>query len=1260
MKRSIISLLTVLCILCNVLPIAPVESRLLAVLDTTLYVDGVNLMNPANVTEPTDAVYYDDATHTLYLTNATITDSYLSPGGPAGIYYSGSPLNISLTGTNSINTADNPTFVNDAGIVIAQGTLTFINSNSASRATLSVTGPSSVITYDTMSFGTSGVDNNMVVECTGQVRAESSGIFIESGAELIANNGVFCSNNNTPTVYTDPPEPPALPNGVFTDRNSPGPGPGPTPGPGPGPGPTPGPVPTLYVDNVNLSDPANATSPTDSIHFDVDSNTLFLTDATIDEAYLTGGGPAGIYSSGLDLTISLSGSNTITTQDDSNFVNDAGIHVSDGTLTIINTDKTAEATLAVSGPSSIIVYGSIHFGSDGAGSTYDNNLTVELTGELRAEGANDPSVMSDISVWSGATVTANNGVRCSNMGVPFTYKDTDGVDPLFPDGVFNNRMNPGPGPGPGPELSLLSFSGTEFLIPSPGASADVYSLDGVTKVGEVKTLSLPEPTEYPVVFISLISGVNFPYYIEASGLELTINPGGASRITGVKQMPNEPGDGYSIVVSPETRLTICEARDYASQEAASSLFLAGGIQGGWHLEIGNDSAIALTIGSADAPSATGIDGFGGMRTNVFESDSDEPDITIYTTATAFSNIDRMVVPWATIYAEAGKPFENCGFVRVFEGGNIEILSPVSFDSNTMSTELEIMYYTYSEDPAIIDRPIETWYDYGTIEPAIFENTNDDTFEYYLDENVVGDSYQLLFGSTSGMMLPISFEDSDVENGTITFKGGKLFGGYNETIQGYEYRVQTGSMITVELIPDYGYQYVMGSLTVDGVPQDTDVDAQDRIATYSFLFDLDTNTQIHAKMEKTSDIIDSKSDAVVDAKLTMHNPEIKGNAKLSIEDIATSTRFMIGDPLDIIKNLAGDSEIGAVLDINVGEYISKNGTDEAWITDKSSFTNPVEIALVLDDALRDYENYRVIRVHNGEGANLEASYSEGVLTFASDKFSVFAVVFDIPATSVIYETYGGTLIPKSENVPYDSLITPPQDPTKAGFLFAGWYKDPECTLVWDFSKDKVRGEVTIYAKWISLNITAGETAGSLSLSIDAKASDIPFSAEELLKNASLRAQFSIFDPNQVSSGERQLIEDFLTGKNVALKAKALFLDLSLFKVIDGFETKVTKTAQPILISFILPEEYRGKALSILRVHDGVVAKLDYTYDAATSRISFYSDSFSTYGIGYTVEAVVKTGESDSRWQIIAAVTSLFAAAGLTATIYTRRREKKDRT
>ena len=53
---------------------------------------------------------------------------------------------------------------------------------------------------------------------------------------------------------------------------------------------------------------------------------------------------------------------------------------------------------------------------------------------------------------------------------------------------------------------------------------------------------------------------------------------------------------------------------------------------------------------------------------------------------------------------------------------------------------------------------------------------------------------------------------------------------------------------------------------------------------------------------------------------------------------------------------------------------------------------------------------------------------------------------------------------SQTVTSGNKLTTPNVPSVAGYTFSGWYKEPECTNIWDFDADTVTSSRTLYAKW----------------------------------------------------------------------------------------------------------------------------------------------------------------------------------------------------
>ena len=94
--------------------------------------------------------------------------------------------------------------------------------------------------------------------------------------------------------------------------------------------------------------------------------------------------------------------------------------------------------------------------------------------------------------------------------------------------------------------------------------------------------------------------------------------------------------------------------------------------------------------------------------------------------------------------------------------------------------------------------------------------------------------------------------------------------------------------------------------------------------------------------------------------------------------------------------------------------------------------------------------------NGKEASFQISFYEEKDT------TTYTVYFDTKRR--------GTAPAPYQNVKHGSTIKAPTEPKAQGYIFTGWYKDDSCTLKWDFSKDVVTNELTLYAGW---KVSGGE-------------------------------------------------------------------------------------------------------------------------------------------------------------------------------------------
>ena len=79
--------------------------------------------------------------------------------------------------------------------------------------------------------------------------------------------------------------------------------------------------------------------------------------------------------------------------------------------------------------------------------------------------------------------------------------------------------------------------------------------------------------------------------------------------------------------------------------------------------------------------------------------------------------------------------------------------------------------------------------------------------------------------------------------------------------------------------------------------------------------------------------------------------------------------------------------------------------------------------------------------------------------------VIVVAFEMinPGLKVTFDSNGGTDIPVQRQM-YGELLEEPEDPSREGYTFTGWYKDPACDILWDVETDTVESDMNLYAGW----------------------------------------------------------------------------------------------------------------------------------------------------------------------------------------------------
>lgn len=418
-------------------------------------------------------------------------------------------------------------------------------------------------------------------------------------------------------------------------------------------------------------------------------------------------------------------------------------------------------------------------------------------------------------------------------------------------------------------------------------------------------------------------------------------------------------------------------------------------------------------------------------------------------------------------------------------------------------------------------------------------------------------------------------------------------------------VKRDDVVTIKLIPDYGYQ--LSGASINGVT----LAPQTEVSTFTFKMP-DTNVHFKGIFTQTSDEINTSATKVSSASFENGaNAAPSGNLRLTVADSNEDTTNALAQ----VANAVSAEAVNLTLD----QIVSK-GNGNSWETPVTQFSQPVKMKL----KVADYDTaagYEVVREHNGNLTKLTTSVSEdGTLTFETNQFSTYFIVKTAKKAD-----NGNAKTEKSSNTSSTTASS------------AAGSTDNAITA------QSVSGEGVP-----AINI-ASATDQLLNL---AKLSE----DENKAVKAGNKTQFVLSASGMTPTKEEIALIQSVLGNNVI----GQYLNLNLTLKISGREDRqITDLSAPMYIAITIPQNLVNHDSSIeriyriVRIHDGVATLIDGTYDAATNQFTFATDGFSTYALVYEDVNITLTGRSpktgdSSMWMvwtlILCAGCSILFAAG----------------
>lgn len=198
------------------------------------------------------------------------------------------------------------------------------------------------------------------------------------------------------------------------------------------------------------------------------------------------------------------------------------------------------------------------------------------------------------------------------------------------------------------------------------------------------------------------------------------------------------------------------------------------------------------------------------------------------------------------------------------------------------------------------------------------------------------------------------------------------------------QVIPGHQVVFEFIPEYGYQ--LTSVEANGLP----LEPQDTMNQYTFVMP-DTNVHFAATFTPLADVVETNSERVSGATISINGGLEGGSAQLTVNDIELSADKIAG-----FENAAGDYAISSYLDIDLYNVFHKAnaGDDEMWSNKIDELDEEVTITIQLAEGIDANSIVIVHNIHDGDEYEIIEidSYDPetNTITFRTKSFSSYAI------------------------------------------------------------------------------------------------------------------------------------------------------------------------------------------------------------------------------------------------------------------------------
>ncbi|WP_145148096.1 S-layer homology domain-containing protein [Paenibacillus xylanexedens] len=192
-------------------------------------------------------------------------------------------------------------------------------------------------------------------------------------------------------------------------------------------------------------------------------------------------------------------------------------------------------------------------------------------------------------------------------------------------------------------------------------------------------------------------------------------------------------------------------------------------------------------------------------------------------------------------------------------------------------------------------------------------------------------------------------------------------------------------------------------------------------------------------------------------------------------------FISGTPVDaegsyvlVVTDAAGNSITLTFTIINYSVGYDGNGATGGEVPLDSQTYEAGSSVTVADNVGSLVKTGFTLIGWNTEADGSGKSYVENDTFHINEADVLLYAAWEINHYTLSFESNGGSLV-ALQNKPYKEQATEPSTPTRPGYTFGGWFKEAALTNQWNFTKDVITADKTLYAKW-TINNSSNNNAG----------------------------------------------------------------------------------------------------------------------------------------------------------------------------------------